>query len=115
MPSIPKKILVVARDPALMLTRAAILKHHGYDVVAVESAAEALARIEAEWFDLVLLGRKSTGAANGVDVQVRKRYPTLPILKIALGSDPDTERDATRQVDANPVNVIHAVRELLGE
>jgi hypothetical protein len=37
MPSIPKKILVVAHDPALKDTRAALLKHAGYDVTAVET------------------------------------------------------------------------------
>jgi DNA-binding response OmpR family regulator len=111
----PKRILVVAPDPTLKSTRAAILKHQGYEVEAVETPDQALARLEAERFDLVLLGRKQREEARALDAEMRQKFPDLPILKIAPFSDPDAERYATRSVDPYPRSVIDAVRELLGE
>jgi DNA-binding response OmpR family regulator len=116
MPTTPKRILVVAHDPAVKSTRTAILAHAGYDVEAVETPAEALARLEAGRFDLVLVGRKATGSARAAGALVRERYPSMPILKVApLPELMDGEQFATRSVEPFPPHVVNAVRELIGE
>ena len=92
----PKRILIVAHDPMLKVTRAALLEHKGYEVAAVETAEEALAKLEAERFDLVLLGRKARQEARALDAVVREIHPTLPILRITpFRDDTDANEYAT--------------------
>jgi CheY-like chemotaxis protein len=111
-----KRILVVAHDPAVKATRTAILAWAGYEVAAVETPAEALVRLEAERFDLVLVGRKATAEARAAGEIVRERYPSLPILKVS--ADPEQSEDekfATLSVEHLPAIVMGAVKELIGQ
>ncbi len=48
-------ILVVDDEPTIRLTLEAILKRHGYSVTTAENGTEALARLSADSFDLLLL------------------------------------------------------------
>jgi hypothetical protein len=111
-----KRILVVAHDPAVKATRAAILEHEGYEVAAVETSEEALARLEAERFDLVLVGRSANAEAKAAGALVRERHPALPILKVVrLTEFAEGETFATRSVEPMPAIVVEAVKELIGQ
>ncbi len=110
-----KRILVIAHDPAVQSTRVSILQRDGYDVAAVETAEEALARLEAERFDLVVVGRKAKAETKAAGAVVRARHPSLPILKVAPLPDlNDGEKFATKSVEPMPHIVVNAVRELIG-
>jgi CheY-like chemotaxis protein len=96
-------------------TRTAILTWAGYDVAAVETPEEALARLEAERFDLVMVGRRARAEARAAGEIVRERYPSLPILKVSADHEQsEDEKFATLSVDPLPVLVVSAVRELIG-
>ncbi|MDP9051470.1 MAG: hypothetical protein M3O31_12255 [Acidobacteriota bacterium] len=100
----------------LKLTRAKILQVAGYEVAAVETHEEAVMRLEAERFDLVLVGIKDRHEAKGVDAEVRDRHPSLPILKIASFPDQlEANQQPTWITDSVPHNVVKAVRELIGD
>jgi CheY-like chemotaxis protein len=108
-----KRILVISHVPILQMTRVAILKNEGYDAEAVETPEQALARLAAERFDLVVVGGEA-----GEDrrlAALKERHPSLPILKIASSADADTEQYKIHYVQPQPNLLIGVVRELLGE
>jgi DNA-binding NtrC family response regulator len=76
-------ILVVDGDRLFRLATAELLRRDGHDVDVAEDAAGALALLEAEAFDLVVLGTCPSGAEAGSPVEVL-RTPGLrvPVLKI---------------------------------
>src|ERR1700731_3797939 len=109
-----KRILVVAHDRTLGLSRVALLQSAGYTVDFVFSDEDALALLAAEVFDLVLLGRNSMLEEQCLDRRLRERFPDLLILKIeATGSV--SSRYASRVTDARPANVLTALQEMLGD
>lgn len=59
-----------------------MLRQAGYGVESVDSDDAAMALLEVEHFDLVLIGRKSEMVEKGLDRRLRERYPHLLILKI---------------------------------
>ena len=74
------RVLVVDDDPGIgqMLTRS--LTRHGFQVEAVTSAEEALARAEATSWDAALVDLVMPGR-DGADLaeELRRRFPGLPI------------------------------------
>src|SRR5262249_55818516 len=60
----PARILVVDDEPNVLVTIAAILEQEGYQVVAVNSAEDALARLRAGRFDLLLTDLRLEGASG---------------------------------------------------
>lgn len=75
------RILLVEDEPHLRLAIETLLQARGYDVVAVASGEEALARVEAP--DLAILDLVLPGL-SGVEVmaELRRRHLTLPCLLI---------------------------------
>jgi DNA-binding NtrC family response regulator len=109
-----KRILVVSDDPTLGFSRVALLKKAGYLVDSINSDAAALALLEAESFDLILLGRNSQPTSQGLDQRLRERHPDLLTLKIeANAAFPSVH--ATRVTDARPERVLAALAEMLGQ
>lgn len=75
------RILVVDDDPQVRHVTASFLSRFGHDPVEVPSAETALARLEAERYDLVVADLAMPGM-TGLDLaeQVRARWPALPFL-----------------------------------
>jgi DNA-binding NtrC family response regulator len=109
---IPKRILVVAHDRPLRWSRVAMLKRAGYAVASVETDDEAMAVLQEEKFDLILLGRKFQIPKKGIDQRLREKYPYLLTLQIA----PQGEIASiypSRITDAMPEHVLKALKEML--
>jgi DNA-binding response OmpR family regulator len=109
-----KRILVVAHDEILRSTRALLLLKSGYAVATVETPDAAMALLERNVFDLVLIGRKSLRPGKGIDQRLREAYPALLILKIAEILEEHSPYPS-RITDSVPGNVIASVKAMLGE
>src|ERR1700733_330367 len=107
-----KRILVVAHDPFLRLTRTALLRSAGYEVEAAESDNSAVITVDNERFDLVLIGRRSRGSEIPLDQRLRDRYPHMLILKIVQPFEPPSSYPS-RTTDPNPARVLTALKEML--
>jgi CheY-like chemotaxis protein len=108
-----KRILVVSDDRTLGFSRVALLKKAGYLVDSVASDDAAIALLEAEPFDLILLGRNALRTGQGLDQRLRERHPDLLTLKIeANAAFPSIH--ATRVTDARPERVLAVLAEMLG-
>jgi CheY-like chemotaxis protein len=108
-----KRILVVSDDRALGFSRVALLKKAGYLVDSIDSDDAAMALLEAESFDLILLGRNSLRTGRGLDQRLRERHPDLLTLKIeANAAIPSIH--ASRVTDARPERVLAVLAEMLG-
>jgi DNA-binding response OmpR family regulator len=84
----PAKILVVDDEPAVRASLQEILEQEGHHVTAAASGQEALAVLDAEAFDLVLVDLKMEGI-DGMEVmaRVKKETPdTVVIMLTAYGT-----------------------------
>jgi hypothetical protein len=109
-----KRILVVAHDRPLRETRVSLLESQGYRVESVETDDDAMALLETEHFDLVLLGRRSVLPKKGIDQRLRERFPNLATLKIETADERHSD-SPTRVTNSAPKNVIAALHEMLGD
>jgi hypothetical protein len=107
-----KRILVVSDDRVLRFSRVALLKKEGYQVESIDSDDAAMTLLEAESFDLILLGRDSLRPGKALDRRLRERYPKLLTLKIE-GNVPAPSRYPSRITDARPERVLAALDEML--
>ena len=114
--SVPKvrRILVVAHDRALRATRVQLLESHGYAVTSVGTDDDAMAIMEREPFDLILLGRKSLIPKTGIDQRLREQYPDLMILQIETAGVVNSIYPS-RITDATPAHVLTAIADMLGK
>ncbi|CCE00407.1 response regulator [Bradyrhizobium sp. STM 3809] len=74
-------ILVVDDDPVMRLTIQRVLEHAGHVVATAAEGGEALARVERERFDLVILDIFMPGM-DGLEAMrmILRRAPDIPIL-----------------------------------
>jgi CheY-like chemotaxis protein len=107
-----KRILVVSHDSGLRATRSALLVDAGYAVATAPSAEEAIELLDANTFDLVLLGRRSLVGGKPLDQLLRERYPDLLILKIAEVIA-EGSRYPTQTTTSVPANVLAALKGML--
>jgi hypothetical protein len=109
-----KRILVVAHDRPLRLTRVKLLEKLGYTVASAATDDEAMAILEVESFDLILLGHKSKIPKKGIDQKLREKYPSLLTLKIEIAG---VERSIYPSLitDSEPRHVIVALHDMLGD
>lgn len=91
-----------------------MLRQAGYGVESVDSDDAAMARLEVEHFDLVLIGRKSEMVEKGLDRRLRERYPHLLILKIETRGEKDSIYPS-QIIDSQPDHLITALKNLLGD
>jgi PleD family two-component response regulator len=110
---LPKRILVVAHDRGLNATRVSLLESQGYRVESVKSDSAAIALLEREVFDLILLGRNSGLHKKFLDQRLREKYPQLLTLKIVNHEEPSVY--PSRLTDSQPEHVIVVLREMLGD
>ena len=83
----PPYILLVDDEPAIRLTLSVLLKRSGYSVTAAASGDEALALLDQQAYDLVLLDLIMPGLGGlGLAREVQRRLPEAAIL-VLTGSD----------------------------
>jgi len=109
-----KNILVVSHDPVLRSTRIALLKAAGYQAAAADDDDDALARLEAAQFDVVLVGRRSDLPQRGIDQRVREKYPDILILMLDRENE-NPSPFASRTIDPHPSLVLDALDAMLGQ
>ena len=75
------QLLIVDDEASIRLTLSALLKRAGYDVTPAETGAEAVALLERQAFDLMLVDLKMP-VMDGMQVvaAARKRQPDLAII-----------------------------------
>lgn len=111
----PKSILVVAHHRPLRETRVQLLQSEGYTVQSVETDDAAMAILETDQSDLILLGRKSRLPRKQIDQRLRERYPDLLILKIQSAGEMERSIYPSRLTDYQPRQVVEALHEMLGD
>lgn len=111
----PKSILVVAHDRPLRERRARLLQNEGYLVKSVETDDDAMAILENEPFDLVLLGRGSLLPRKQIDQRLREKYPDLLILKIESSRGIERSIYPSRMTDSEPGHVLEVLHQMLGD
>jgi CheY-like chemotaxis protein len=109
-----KSILVVSHDPVLRSTRVALLTAAGYNAVAADDDDDALARLEASQFDVVLVGRRSDLPQKGVDQRVREKYPDILVLMLDRENQ-NPSAFASRTIDPHPSLVLDALDAMLAQ
>jgi CheY-like chemotaxis protein len=84
MPSSPKNILVVDDDPPIRVMIAALLADAGYSIATVPDGESALARIEAEPPDVLILDYAMPRMSGREVLQLlRARNPRLPVIVLS--------------------------------
>jgi len=85
------KLLVVDDDKVVLDSCRRILEAEGYTVVLTSSARDAVARLEAEAFDLLLVD-VIMPEYDGIYLigTVRQKRPTLPVLVMSGYPTPET-------------------------
>lgn len=78
-----ERVLVVDDDPAILMLCHRILETDGYHVVDAKRGEEALAKLEAESFDLLLTDIRLPGL-NGLDVTQRLRERGLELTVVTM-------------------------------
>jgi DNA-binding response OmpR family regulator len=107
-----KRILVVSHDSGLRASRSALLVAAGYAVATASNPDEAIELLDANPFDLVLIGRRSLVAGKPLDQRLRERYPEILILKIAEVIE-EGSRYPTKTTISVPANVLAALKGML--
>lgn len=109
-----KRVLVFSSDPTLAKTRAGLVQAAGFPCEVVTSRDSALRLLQAERFDLVLLGREPTHLDHELEQRIREIRPETMTLKIEFIYSGGGEC-ASRNTDPSPSRVVSALRELLGD
>ncbi|MGC2198399.1 MAG: response regulator [Terriglobales bacterium] len=74
--------------PHLLRLRETLLEKHGYIVVAANSAAAAIAKLENCAIDAALLEYKSEGMdAEAIAFQIKQRFPNQPVVLLSAYSE----------------------------
>jgi DNA-binding NtrC family response regulator len=114
-------ILVADDEDAIRLTMELLLRRRGYTVTTASSGTEALAQIEQQSFELLLLDLKMPGL-NGLEVAQRGRalQPAAAILILTGSSriegaadEPDIEQFDSMLKTASPQDVLERVAAMI--
>ncbi|AEN73018.1 histidine kinase [Rhodothermus marinus SG0.5JP17-172] len=115
----PVRVLLVDDEPGVRNVLTRLLALHGHTVVQAASAAEALAHLEREAFDIVFTDQ-GMPEVSGVELarQIRARYPQLPIVLITGDTEVRAERgliDAMLQKPFRLEALAQVIRRLCGQ
>lgn len=112
-PNDPKRILVFGRLFELALYRAEVLRHRGFSVVTPKTKVEAIAAIDSEEFDAVVLSYTlSSDTAEELIELARQKCPGCPLITISdTGSaDRRLRPDVVVRAGEGPAGLINALR-----
>jgi len=91
--TIKRRILVVDEDPAVLLTLKAVLEMHDFEVDAASSAREALEKMEAGPYHMIITEAAMENEAPGIEVvREARRRPYDPAIAL-LTTDPPPDGD----------------------
>jgi len=111
----PARVLFVDDEPGIVSTMEAILRQHGYDVTAVGSVNEALARISSAPFDVLISDLNIGHPGDGFTIvsAMRRTHPRCVTLILTGYPGFDSALEAIRsQVDdylIKPAPVSHLI------
>lgn len=111
----PKRLLCVSYDSALLRMRAMLLQEAGYEVVAADSFSRAIASRETRGskFDLVILGHSIPFYDRERLVAHFRQTCRAPIVALLLGHEGPIPGVARSLASDEPNDLLQAVRELL--
>src|SRR5919108_481048 len=94
----PARILIVDDEASIRLTLSALLQRNGYDVTSAENGEEAVALLERQMFDLLLVDLKMPGM-DGMQVvaAARQRQPDIAIIVLTGHGSLDTAIEGLHQ------------------
>src|SRR6185295_8539897 len=94
----PARVLTVDDEASIRLTLTAMLRRAGYDVSSAESGEEAVALLERQSFDLLLVDLKMPGM-DGMQVvaAARQRQPDIAIIVLTGHGSLDTAVEGLHQ------------------
>ncbi len=110
------RVLMLGRLRELALYRAEVLHHHGFEVSAPATEAEAVSAIEQGNFDIAILSYTlPDSAVHQFAELIRQRCPDAPILAIAQTTHYDRRiaPDSVVLGDKGPSELVAALRRLL--
>jgi sigma-B regulation protein RsbU (phosphoserine phosphatase) len=96
-PLFDQRLILVDDNPEALETTAAMLRAHGFDILAIAEQAEAI-RTAREIMPLVILCRDRTAGINGLDliVAVKRFSPCTNIVLLTESVDVDAALDLLR-------------------
>ena len=87
------RVLVTDDDPAIRMLVARVFARHGFDVVSASDGVEAIARLDAESFDLLVLDLMMPRIDGiGVIAHLEKRGDKTPPIVVMTAAVPDILR-----------------------
>lgn len=107
------RILSASTDPYLNRSRAALLRHNGFETLTTESEATAMALMKTSQFDILIFGSTlSSDTCWRLAAIYRQHNPKGKIIEIlpAPFMLPKNRPDAT-VVSAEPERLIHTIQE----
>jgi DNA-binding response OmpR family regulator len=98
-------VLAVGLDPWLLSTHSALWKSHGYVVISVATAREAIEHFKAGDFDLVLLGESITAEnRQRLTHLIRAHGSRTPVIGFNdVSADRDAPVEAVSSSDPSPL------------
>jgi DNA-binding response OmpR family regulator len=113
---VAQRILVIAYDPSLLLTRKLLLEQAGYQVITAEGFVAACEACEAQQqeFDLAILGHTVPPKDKEPIITRLRQNSRAPILAL-LRPHEASVRGADLSVETDPSVLLAAVRRLLGQ
>jgi DNA-binding response OmpR family regulator len=112
---VAKRILVIAYDPSLLLTRRLLLEQAGYEVITAEGFVAACEACEAQKeIDLAIIGHTVSQRDKEPIVARLRQNNRAPILALVKPHEASV-RGADLSVETEPTVLLAAVRNLIGK
>jgi two-component system, response regulator PdtaR len=96
------RLLIVEDEPLIAFDTEYFLEQEGYSVVAtVDNASDALAQLDGDMVDAVLLDINLSGETSGIDVARAARVAGIPVLFLS-GTIPEQAAELALAAVAKP-------------